>query len=764
MATPNPNFYTVGGPVQAGSGVYVPRKADGELLTLCQEGTFAYVLTARQMGKSSLMVRTAQQLTEDGMVTAIVDLQGSGKLVSVEQWYLNFLVSLEEALEDQDVWLETNVRRWWKENGDLGPSKRFSLFVEKVLLAEVSERIVVFVDEIDTTLGLDFTDDFFVAIRYFFVARATKPAFERLSFVLIGVATPGDLIRDRQRTPFNVGRRVEVTDFTPVEAQQLTAGLGLAALAADQVMDWVMDWTGGHPYLTQHLCRALAEKSAEDERMGEVSLQAASWTAVGVANVVAGTFFGEMRERDNNLQFVQGMLTDERQDVYEVLGTYQQVRAGRPVQDEEQSLIKSHLKLSGIVRREENKTLRVSNRIYETVFDGAWVKENLPVNWRKRIQRLQGGIAASLLLLGIMSGFSAWALRERARAAGLLTQVEAQKNIAEGEAQNAREALAKAIEQEAIAEQRRKEAEASEKKAEDRRKEAEAAGKTAEAQRNQAEAARQQAEDAKLTEAQQRQIAEQRQQEAEQAQQAEAIATEAAVIAGKNAEQRRAEAEQATLSAQTQQQIALARQLAAQADASRRFSGSMLPTSLLLAAEASQRFMQLEKQLPISRGEADNALRHYTLKAPEMARLNHDSFVRAVSFSSDGRYVATASGDATARVWDSQSGKEMARLNHDSDVIAVSFSPDGRYVATASDDGTAEIRYVFTQDVLTQACMRLTRNLTLREWQRYLGDTEPYRKTCPNLPYPDDYEAETTASPISSFSRWIGDRINTALR
>ena len=674
METPNPNFYTVGGPVQAGSGVYVPRRADGDLLTLCREGTFAYVLTARQMGKSSLMVRTAQQLAEEGVVTAIVDLQGSGKLVSVEQWYLNFLASLEEALEDQDVELETNLRRWWQQNSDLGPSKRFSLFVEKVLLAEVSSPMVIFVDEIDTTLGLDFTDDFFVAIRYFFVSRATKPVFERLSFVLIGVATPGDLIRDRQRTPFNVGQRVEVTDFTPAEVQPLAAGLGLAALEADQVMSWVMDWTGGHPYLTQQLCRALAEQKLQDS-----PTQGASWTQANVAAAVAATFFGEMRERDNNLQFVQGMLTVGAPDIYETLGTYQQVRAGRPVQDEEQSLIKSHLKLSGIVRREENKRLRVSNRIYGTVFDGAWIKENLPVNWRKRIQRLRGGIAASLLLLGVMSGFTVWALKERAQAAaqrdraeGLLAQVEKQKSIAVGEAQNAKNALAKATEQEKIAGERRKEAEASEKKAEERRQEAdaagktaeeqrqeaEAAGKTAEEQRNQAEVARQQAETAKLTEAQQRQLAEQRQREAEQAQAAARAATEAERRARKNAEA-------ATATAKQQQQISLARQLAAQADSTRRFRGSLLPTSILLAAESSQRLMQLEAQAPISRGEADAALRNYTLKAQEIAKLNHDSFVTAVSFSPDGRTVATASDDNTARVWDRQSGQEIAKLNHD---------------------------------------------------------------------------------------------------
>ncbi len=51
----------------------------------------------------------------------------------------------------------------------------------------------------------------------------------------------------------------------------------------------------------------------------------------------------------------------------------------------------------------------------------------------------------------------------------------------------------------------------------------------------------------------------------------------------------------------------------------------------------------------------------------------------AVSFSPDGQYVATASRDDTARVWDSQSGAEIARLNHDAEVYAVSFSPDGRY-------------------------------------------------------------------------------------
>jgi hypothetical protein len=82
------SIYTVGGTVQAGAGIYVPRRADDELLALCRAGTFAYILTARQMGKSSLMVRTAERLEAEGTRTALIDLTKLGAKTSAEQWYL----------------------------------------------------------------------------------------------------------------------------------------------------------------------------------------------------------------------------------------------------------------------------------------------------------------------------------------------------------------------------------------------------------------------------------------------------------------------------------------------------------------------------------------------------------------------------------------------------------------------------------------------------------------------------------------------------
>ena len=71
--------------------------------------------------------------------------------------------------------------------------------------------------------------------------------------------------------------------------------------------------------------------------------------------------------------------------------------------------------------------------------------------------------------------------------------------------------------------------------------------------------------------------------------------------------------------------------------------------------------------------------------------LNHNKFVWDVVFSPDGKYVATASSDNTARIWNASTGKQIFNLTHDDRVYNVVFSPDGKYIATASADETARV-------------------------------------------------------------------------
>src|SRR5262245_27157880 len=188
---PDAFMFVTGGTVQAGGGVYLERAADRELLDDCRAGTFAYVLTSRQMGKSSLMIRTAERLAAEGIVPVVVDLTELGAETTTEQWYKGFLFSVEEQLG-----LRTSAAAWWDAQSHYGVAHRFIRYLREVALAERPERLVLFVDEIDTTLRLDFTDDFFAAIRFLYQNRSVDPELHRLSFVLVGVATPSDLIKD----------------------------------------------------------------------------------------------------------------------------------------------------------------------------------------------------------------------------------------------------------------------------------------------------------------------------------------------------------------------------------------------------------------------------------------------------------------------------------------------------------------------------------------------------------------------------------------
>ena len=114
----------------------------------------------------------------------------------------------------------------------------------------------------------------------------------------------------------------------------------------------------------------------------------------------------------------------------------------------------------------------------------------------------------------------------------------------------------------------------------------------------------------------------------------------------------------------------------------------------------------------------------------EVRRFPHEADVAALSFSSDGTTLATAAGN-DARVWAVASGEELARVSHDQPVTRTVFSPDGKILATAGNDGVVQLSPWRSQDLLDEACARLTRNLTPEEWRQYLGD-QPYRKTCPN--------------------------------
>jgi WD40 repeat protein len=414
MSATATSFYQTGGTLRPDAPSYVERQADRDLYEGLSRGEFCYVLHSRQMGKSSLMARVAARLREQGVTVLSLDLSAIGQNLTPEQWYDGLLRLIAWQLD-----LDEELEAYWQASERLGPLQRWMGALRQVVLPRCPGRVVISIDEIDAVRSLPFsTDEFFAGIRECYNRRTEDPEFASLTFCLLGVASPADLIRDTRTTPFNIGRRIELTDFTAAEAAPLAAGLGRKELLRVALLQRVLHWTSGHPYLTQRLCEAVAADNSVTD-------------PAGVERLCEALFLSpQARERDDNLLFVRDRLLRSEGDRAALLDLYGQVLRGKRVAVDETNPLVSHLGLAGVIRAVDGR-LRLRNRIYEGVFDREWIRQHMPDAElrRQRAAYRRGLLRATTMaaaVLAAVGGLAVFALGQ-ARRADRVARQEAQQ-------------------------------------------------------------------------------------------------------------------------------------------------------------------------------------------------------------------------------------------------------------------------------------------------------------------------------------------------
>ena len=399
----NEQFYQVGGSLPANSKSYIKREADELLYEYLKEGKYCYVLNARQVGKSSLRVQTSTKLEKEGYSCVNIDLTsiGGSENIETDAWYLSFVFEIIQQLNlDMDKFIV-----WWEKHEKLTTKltvvKLFGEIFDEVVLQDKNKKIVIFIDEVDSILGMnkDFSaDDFFAVIRTFYNLRSEDKRYNNVSFVLFGVATPEDLMRDSSRTPFNIAHSVKINELQYNESLVLAEGLADNSVNSQKILKKIFEWTDGTPYLTQKILDYISKNPI---------------ASVNEVEKIIDKLFIKENFKETNISNILTRIMSSPKYSVKMLYIIHDLINEKDVKADDSHKEQIYLKLSGLVKEKKGR-LFFSNRIYEEIFNGKWLNEAIDKIDRPLTQDLQRWVelekSPSALLKGdVLNKVREWA-------------------------------------------------------------------------------------------------------------------------------------------------------------------------------------------------------------------------------------------------------------------------------------------------------------------------------------------------------------------
>ena len=214
--------------------------------------------------------------------------------------------------------------------------------------------MIIILDEIDALTKTDYSDQIFSQIRsIYFASRVNYKEFNNLTYLLSGVIEPNEIIKDSKISPFNIGQKIYLNDFSREEFEKF---LNLSNLNLPEVVtDRIFYWTNGNPRMTWDVCsdveNYLKRQPITVELIDKIvnDLYLTAYDKPPIDNI------REMVKHDREI----------RNSIIEI-----EFKKGKNISGK----IKSKLYLAGIINYDDDD-IHIKNEIIRRSLSYAWVRE-----------------------------------------------------------------------------------------------------------------------------------------------------------------------------------------------------------------------------------------------------------------------------------------------------------------------------------------------------------------------------------------------------
>lgn len=337
--------------------LYVERKADKQLHNIVEAMQRpGYVLVSRQMGKTNLLLRAKRKWENSDDLYVYIDMSNIDE--TEKDCFESLIDTAIDTHEEILGRLRDKIEDLRRKNIIKSPVQAHNEEL-RLLLKSVKGKLVFILDEIDSLTRTSFSDNIFSQIRSTYFSRVNYPVLEKLTYVLSGVVEPTEIIKNPKISPFNIGEKIHLDDFSHEEYLTFLNKADLNWLG-NEVIERIYFWAGGNPRMTWDICYEL--QHSKDQTPQKVDSLVKNMYLTSYDKVPIDTIRTLVKE-DRDLRDAIIQLAYDK---------------GNALSDK----IKSKLYLAGIVNYNDND-VKIKNRI---------IKESLSLNWLQKVEEEEKGL------------------------------------------------------------------------------------------------------------------------------------------------------------------------------------------------------------------------------------------------------------------------------------------------------------------------------------------------------------------------------------